>query len=448
MKNKTILLGVFVLLFSVFVQAQNDWMKLSGKITNPTGNQLIIKNGTIKKVIKLNEDGTFLDTIHVVKEGIYPFSDGRERSSIYLKNGYDLNLTIDTKEFDESIKYTGKGAENNNFLAKKALIEEREQRKIYTLYGADEKTFLERQNALIQEYNLLLDKLKDKDFVEYQKKEIKYAFLQSLSNFESYHQYIAKNDTFKVSKKFLNPVKAIDLNNENDYLQFPTFKNLVNNHYLENINDTTKTKDIILSINNIKSSIIKKGVLTSLLETVDISNPHLANLYNVSMEVSDDEGFKNDLKQKYTQIEKLLPGNISPTFVFKDIDDKPISLSDFKGKYVYIDVWATWCSPCRREIPFLKKLEEEFKGKDIAFVSISVDRLKDYDKWKKMVHDKEMKGYQLFADKSWQSDFVQAYRIKGIPTFILIDREGKIISASAKRPSNPTLKKQFEALLK
>jgi thioredoxin-related protein len=93
-------------------------------------------------------------------------------------------------------------------------------------------------------------------------------------------------------------------------------------------------------------------------------------------------------------------------------------------------------------------LEEDFKGKDIAFVSISVDRLKDYDKWKKMVHDKAMKGHQLFADKSWNSDFVQAYQIKGIPTFILIDKDGKIISASAKRPSNPELKKQLEELLK
>ena len=61
-------------------------------------------------------------------------------------------------------------------------------------------------------------------------------------------------------------------------------------------------------------------------------------------------------------------GVAAPDFEYVSIDDKKVKLSDFKGKYVYIDVWATWCGPCRAEIPHLKKLEEHFHGKNIEFV--------------------------------------------------------------------------------
>ena len=143
-----------------------------------------------------------------------------------------------------------------------------------------------------------------------------------------------------------------------------------------------------------------------------------------------------------------MKGQPSPKFSFNDINNKLVNLDDFKGKYVYIDVWATWCSPCMGEIPYLKKLEEKYHEKNIVFVSISVDNKKAYDKWKQVVENKQLKGQQLFADKSWNSDFVKSYQIKGIPTFILVDTEGNIVSPSAMRPSNPELKVLFDSLLK
>lgn len=73
---------------------------------------------------------------------------------------------------------------------------------------------------------------------------------------------------------------------------------------------------------------------------------------------------------------KLSVGALSPNFNCTDLSGKKVSLSDFKGKYVYIDIWATWCGPCQREIPHLQKLEEKYHGKDIYFVSISCDNNK------------------------------------------------------------------------
>ena len=92
-----------------------------------------------------------------------------------------------------------------------------------------------------------------------------------------------------------------------------------------------------------------------------------------------------------------------------------MALSDFQGKYVFIDVWATWCGPCKYEIPYLKELEQKYHGKNITFLSISVDRQKDKEKWKKMILKEGLGGIQLLADKEIESQFIKDYFIEGIP---------------------------------
>ena len=116
-----------------------------------------------------------------------------------------------------------------------------------------------------------------------------------------------------------------------------------------------------------------------------------------------------------------------------------VSLSDFKGKVVVVDVWATWCTPCKAEIPHLKKLEKEFEGNnDIVFIGVSVDKAKDKEKWLKMLDDMQMVGVQLFADGF--SKIAQDYGITAIPRFMVFDKKGNIVSTNSPRPSNPQLK--------
>jgi len=142
-----------------------------------------------------------------------------------------------------------------------------------------------------------------------------------------------------------------------------------------------------------------------------------------------------------------LNGSASPMFDYENHKGGKTKLEDFKGKYVYIDVWATWCGPCRAEIPSLKEVEEKYHGKNIEFVSISIDAAKDHEKWKGFVTEKQLGGVQLFADKDWSSDFIKAYGVTGIPRFILIDPSGKIVKADAPRPSSPDLQKTLDSLL-
>ena len=96
---------------------------------------------------------------------------------------------------------------------------------------------------------------------------------------------------------------------------------------------------------------------------------------------------------------------------------------------------------------FLENINCDFiKDKNIAFVSLSIDKMEHKDKWLKMIEEEDLKGIQILADKDWSSDFVTAYNIEGIPRFILLDQEGNIVNSNAPRPSDPNLKEVLNTL--
>lgn len=159
----------------------------------------------------------------------------------------------------------------------------------------------------------------------------------------------------------------------------------------------------------------------------------------------------DDQKERMTAIQTKLAQLESTqktiNFTGTDLNDKVVSVSDFKGKVVIVDVWATWCGPCRGEIPFLKKLEEEYHGKDVVFLSISLDEAKDKQKWIDFIKKEDLKGVQLFGGNGWNSDVARFYNIKGIPRFMFFDKKGNIVTADAPRPSDPSLKVMIEKYL-
>lgn len=115
----------------------------------------------------------------------------------------------------------------------------------------------------------------------------------------------------------------------------------------------------------------------------------------------------------------------APAFNLEFIDGGTKSLADYKGKLVFIDIWATWCGPCLAQIPFMKILEEKYKNEPIEFVSISLDTEKDKEKWRNMVKEKQMGGDHLYAGTT--SDFAMDYKVNFIPRFILISPDGNIL---------------------
>jgi thiol-disulfide isomerase/thioredoxin len=154
----------------------------------------------------------------------------------------------------------------------------------------------------------------------------------------------------------------------------------------------------------------------------------IENLYHTYVK---DASMLESMKAKYDRWDLSRPGRMSPGFRASDVDGKEYTLADFRGRYVYIDMWATWCGPCRREMPYLKALEEEFADAQIVFLGLSID--KDKQAWENMVREGGLTGIQLYL--GLQSRFQEAYRIESIPRFILLDKEGRIIENDMSRPS-------------
>jgi thiol-disulfide isomerase/thioredoxin len=182
---------------------------------------------------------------------------------------------------------------------------------------------------------------------------------------------------------------------------------------------------------------------------------HIATRYVDNFGVKDIDELKNlyytyvtdpasvaAFEAKFERWDLSRPGRLSPGFNAVDLDGKVWRLTDFRGKYVYIDMWATWCAPCRQEMPYLKQLEAQFKDAQIVFLGLSVDS--DKAKWEKMASSGDLTGTQLYLGT--QSSFQEAYRIEGIPRFILLDRNGVIISNDMSRPSDPKTAETLNSL--
>ena len=137
-----------------------------------------------------------------------------------------------------------------------------------------------------------------------------------------------------------------------------------------------------------------------------------------------------ELIQQFKNKKHCTKGADIPDALLKDSNGKIYKLSDFKGKYLYIDLWASWCGPCCAEVPYLQKLEKEITNPDIEFISISLDTHKEA--WISKMEKLNMKGYQfIVADKNLET----ILNISGIPHFLIYDKAGKLLEYHAPRPS-------------
>jgi len=321
------LLFLSIILLSLASCKQKDYVTLEVQLSGlePTDTVLAVYGRQYQKMINLNDKGVFKDTLKVNEAGYFGIVIGQKvQFQSFLRNGFDIVVKGDAKDFVKTAKFSGNGSVNTTYL--------QERIKELNAFNEGSKTLMEADSAV---------------------------FLKGVNDFET---------------------KLTDL--------------------------LSKTKKVdTLLVKYEKDGL--KGYVSNLKET-----------FNVNLAT----------KLKFAK------GRPSPKFVnFENYKGGKTSLDDLKGKFVYIDLWATWCEPCLKEIPALKDLEKEYRGKNITFVSISTDQKVDYNKWKTMVKDKELTGIQLYFGEDLE--FVQAYNVSSIPRFILIDPNGNIVEQNAPRPS-------------
>lgn len=134
-------------------------------------------------------------------------------------------------------------------------------------------------------------------------------------------------------------------------------------------------------------------------------------------------------------------------FIFEDQDGVKVSSETFRGKYIYLDIWATWCGPCKQEMPYMQKLEQQYRGEKIVFVSLSMDRWTEKEKWKLYLAEHRIQGVTLIAPEGFKSSFIRKYGVTGIPRFMLIGPDGKMMAHNCWRPSDPRTELLLKKLL-
>lgn len=145
---------------------------------------------------------------------------------------------------------------------------------------------------------------------------------------------------------------------------------------------------------------------------------------NFSPEIKNSREGK-EMAEKLNYFNQSKVGSIAPKFSLKDINDKDISLDAFKGKYVLIDFWASWCAPCREELPYIKELYKKYHNQGFDIISVAKDD--KTESWKKAIVKENIESWNhLFATKD-NSTIITDYFVNGIPHKVLIDKNGIII---------------------
>jgi thiol-disulfide isomerase/thioredoxin len=145
------------------------------------------------------------------------------------------------------------------------------------------------------------------------------------------------------------------------------------------------------------------------------------------------DDYTDEVDKRYDELQVIMPGKPAPDFTLYDANNKEYKLSDFKNKYLLIDVWGIYCNPCIREIPKYNELKDKFRDANINIIQVNIDATKEL--WMNKISGLNLHGTQLIAYNGWQSDFRHAYKIDVIPTLILIDKDGRFVDARTRLPS-------------
>jgi len=431
---------------------------VSGNLVNSSYGNTIglqkVEDGSLVTVTSFNTSKTnkrFQLAIPVKVDGFYYVSSPRFRCRIYLKpaDEVELNINAFTGEYDII-----NGSEENQLVGKWQKLS-----LPVTEYGYN-RTIFQNDSLDLEKYISTYEKLQPaiKDFkvVSKTSNERFNKLLEQAIDVDNEYapMYLWSCLSSKRNKKFSTSQITID---EAFYSQFikphkftdakileigegMNYINLYQKMSFKFIEVAGKTKlwredkmEIMMDV--IANDTVKAFFLKEQLETNEVNN---LSEFRAIYQPFEKYTFPSSVKKKYNQVyegfigDTAFIGKSSYNFSLADTTGKNVSMKDFKGKVIFIDVWATWCGPCKEQIPFLKEIEEEYKNnKNIVFLGVSIDRLQDKQKWLRFIQKEKLPGVQLLDDSK---GFRQKYDISSVPRFLLIDKQGKWIEIRCPRP--------------
>jgi thiol-disulfide isomerase/thioredoxin len=397
--------------------------------------------------VKLNAKGQFEILLEQHSANYFSVESNRQEAQLYILPYDTLSMTLNGVNIMDIKDLTGKSAPYCDYLAKRQLADKMFQNNFsaanlsLTPQGYFNK--VDSARAVRHEAFATIKSSFMESFVETESKAINYQAGNQLLSFMNQNN---KDGQKQYPASFHQYITGLPLDDENiayvtEYRSY--IKNYVSQKALERYQaDPNRTvlkyyeamvDESCKALKTQKNkSILFADIMPQILK--DAGTQDLTKMIAQLEACSDDEKLIQSVKRYAAQFEHLYAGKPAPDAVAFDINGKNYKLSDFKGKVIYIDVWATWCGPCKREIPHLKTLEAEYHGKNVEFISISTDR--DLNAWKNYITKESMTGLQLHQSDNQAESMSYLYMVNSIPRFILIDQNGKIVSSDAPRPSS------------
>lgn len=457
--NLLIALSVLSLLFSCGENEEvaSGPVEISGQITGIEG--LEITAASFYELGKATADGegNFSMLLDLNKPAYVLFSARGLSWELFLVPGDRLEISADKDSWEETFEVTGDRMAENRFLNvdKKAVLEQYLWEDLMSLFRKNKKQYLEQIEKGTDALNNLIDELDRREDIHplFAKAERSYPGIESVklnSNYPRYHMHIhgisdAGNLDFP-AEDMESQLLQFKLDDP-DLLALPSFRELLTMQmyraFEEHIEDEVYEGDMSLvlatQINTINSlfshpDIAEFMVYDYIKTSIMMGGPGaIDQFYDHFIEHSAKSEYISDLKHEMGKWEQIRKGVEVPDFKFEDASGSPVSLSEFRGQLVYIDVWATWCGPCLREHPYWDQLVADFEGESVVFLAVSIDNTRE--PWLRMLGGKDMAGVHWYAEGNWRSDFASHFLVQSIPRFILLDENGRVLEASAARPS-------------
>ncbi len=446
MKNKLILLLSLIVLFSCNSKKNNRTV-LTGKIDNLDG-EVYLEGSGLKLNGEITGKGDFKIVADISQSNYFKLKTGKSEILLFLFPGDSININFDNNDWISKIQYSGNRTNELNYLLdySKLYNSVADTFDLSKFYSLEPVKFLKTVDSYKQ---LFLDKLNKNDklddvFKGFENQRILYINSWDKNIYPKNHFLYAKQKA-QLPDDYFNYFKELNLNDTllmrfTDYTDFlKTYIDL--QYYLKVENDNQNKYDRKFKT-KLQLDIIENNFSNSKIRDYLLNNTMLSQIEDLAVDSMDlakynrlctNQEFKSNVLTKFNKISPLLKGHPAPKFRIVSQTNKVISLNDFKGKYLYIDFWATHCTPCIREIPYLNQLEKEFKNKNIVFLGLCIESKKE--QWEKIILDKKPSGMQVWLDEEQTDKMKNEFKVIAEPTYILIDKEGNYIDSRAPRPS-------------
>ena len=466
MKKTAVLLFFLVTGVLVYGQDSNNIKPfiIDGQLKNCKDKQITLgwhdTNGEwIYDTADVGPDGTFhLESNKVTK----PMSVSLQLqnsffTSLYAAPGYKLHITADcTDRPTESVtkQVTGYGATANQYLFKQDSIGDRKE--YYKLNPSELLVYANHHKKLCDSlFNVVYGKGNNTDeYYDYFKKKIQLN--NEFQRIDMLTYGIAGDTTlnYKQTVDYVNKnIKKEILENlfQKDFLISDAYVSMMDDGYYIYLLKLEKKKGIVpdnkryridaarIIAENYKGKIKDMALYSQLYQAVEFARSfEELNLYKKEFppymtlleRQSERDAINKMTQMKEGQLLKTQVGRPAPAFTASDKDGKVYSIADYKGKVVLLDLWASWCEPCRGETPYLKKVVEKYKSEPrLAFISVAV--LDKKPNWENAMKQDKPTWLQLFDSNSTVQS---AYVANSIPKFIIIDKQGNIVSFDAPMP--------------